>query len=83
MKLIANSKTLKFPIITALAAPNSWFQQRRGAKTFQAALTPSTGGLRTKIKNCCYHQKDACSRQQCACRHICDVCGTLDYGSFK
>ena len=66
------------------AAPNSWNQRRRGAKTFQASRTPATGGARNKIKNCCYHfQKNACSRQQCAWRHICDLCGSLDHGSVS
>ena len=66
------------------AAPNSWNQRRRGTKNYQAYRTPSTGGARNKIKNCCFHfQKDACSRQQCAFRHICDSCGSLEHGSNK
>ena len=64
------------------ARNNSSYQRRRGNKTYQAARTPATGGARNKIKNCChFFQKDACSRAQCAYRHICDSCGSLDHGS--
>ena len=69
---------------SAQTASISWSQRRRSAKTDQTARSPSTGGARNKIKNCCFHfQKDSCSRQQCAWRHICNVCGSLDHGAFK
>ena len=63
-------------------ASNSWNQRRRGANTYQSARTPATGGARNTIKNCCFHfQKNSCTRQQCAWRHICNLCGSLDHGS--
>ena len=63
-------------------AQSSGNQRRRGAKSNQTYRVQSNGGARNKIKNCCYYfQKDACSRQQCAYRHICDVCGSLEHGS--
>ena len=66
------------------ARNSSSYQRRRGNKIYQASRTPSTGGARKKIKNGCYNfQKDACSRQQCAYRHIYDLCGSLDHGSTK
>ena len=66
------------------ATHNSWNQRRRGGKGYQAARTPATGGARNKIKNCCFHfQKNGCTRQQCAWRHICDLCGSLDHGSIN
>ena len=64
------------------AAPNSGNQRRRGTRTNQTSRMPTSGGARNKIKNCCYYfQKDACRRQQCAYRHICDICGSLEHGS--
>ena len=64
------------------AATNSTNQRRRGGRTNQTSRIQSSGGARNKIKNCCYYfQKDACSRQQCAYRHICDICGSLEHGS--
>ena len=66
------------------AGPTSWGQRRRGAQTGQTSRTPSTGGARNTIKNCCFNfQKDTCSRQQCAWRHICNLCGSLDHGASK
>ena len=63
-------------------ANNSWNQRRRGAKTFQASRTPASGGAQNRIKHCCFaFQKDSCTRQQCAWRHICNSCGSLDHGS--
>ena len=68
----------------APSGPNSWGQRRRGAQTGQTSRTPSTGGARNTIKNCCFNfQKDTCSRQQCAWRHICNLCGSLDHGASK
>ena len=65
-------------------APNAWGQRRRGTQLGQTTRTPSSGGARNKIRNCCFHfQKDSCSRQQCAWRHICNICGSLDHGASK
>ena len=69
---------------TPAARQDTTLQRRRGNKPYQASRTPATGGTRNQIKNCCfYFQKDACSRQQCAYRHICDSCGSLDHGSLN
>ena len=66
------------------AGPNSWGQRRRGAQAGQTSRTPATGGARNTIKHCCFHfQKDTCSRHQCAWRHICNLCGSLDHGASK
>ena len=69
---------------SSLTASKSWNQRRRGANTFQSARTPTTGGARNTIRHCCFHfQKDSCTRQQCAWRHICNLCGSLDHGSIN
>ena len=66
------------------ARKSSSYQRRRGNRTYQATRTPATGGTKNKIKNCCYFfQKDTCTRQQCAYRHICDSCGSVDHGSRR
>ena len=63
-------------------AQNTGDQRRRGTRNNLTTQTPSNGGARNKIKNCCYFfQNDACSRHQCAYRHICNICGSLDHGS--
>ena len=59
-------------------------QRRRGNKSFQSSRAQATGGARNKVKYCCfYFQKDSCSRQQCAYRHVCDNCGSSDHGRNK
>ena len=66
------------------ARKSSSYQRRRGNRTYQATRTPATGGTKNKIKNCCYFfQDNTCSRQQCAYRHICDSCGSVDHGSRR
>ena len=68
----------------ALTASNSGAQRRRSVKTNQTARSSPIGGARNRIKSCCNHfQRDACSRQQCAWRHICNICGSIDHGAFK
>ena len=58
------------------------YQRRRGNRSSQTARTPATGGARNTLRDCCYFfQRDACNRQQCAYRHICDSCGSHDHGS--